>query len=170
MHRIDEPFLNSVAYTDSCLGAFVDTLRNSPRWDNLLLIFVADHTMRYPAGIQEYEVKRHHIPMLWCGGAVKEPRVIENYASQIDLAATLLGQMEIDYSDFAFSKNMADTTQHPFAYYTYNDGLGYVDAENRVVYDCSADSWLLKEGPQADACGKSAQAFLQKLYDDLGTR
>ena len=45
MHRIDEPFLNSVAYTDSCLGAFVDTLRNSPRWDNLLLVFVADHTM-----------------------------------------------------------------------------------------------------------------------------
>ena len=170
MHRIDEPFLNSVAYTDSCLGAFVDTLRNSPRWDNLLLIFVADHTMRYPAGIQEHEVKRHHIPMLWCGGAVKEPRVVENYASQIDLAATLLAQMKIDYSDFAFSKNMADTTQHPFAYYTYNDGLGYVDAGNRVVYDCNAGAWLLKEGPQADACGRAAQAFLQKLYDDLGTR
>ena len=46
----------------------------------------------------------------------------------------------------------------------------YVDAENRVIYDCDASDWLLKEGPQADACGRSAQAFLQKLYDDMGSR
>ena len=135
-----------------------------------MIVFVADHTMRYPAGIQEHEVKRHHIPMVWCGGAVRGHRVVEDYASQIDLAATLLAQMHIDYSDFAFSKNIADTTQRHFAYYTYKDGLGYVDAENRAVYDCDSESWLLKEGAQADTCAKSAQAFLQKLYDDLGSR
>ncbi len=170
MSRLEHPYLNSVAYTDSCLGAFVDTLRQSPLWENLLIVFVADHTMRYPAGIQEHEVKRHHIPMVWCGGAVRGHRVVEDYASQIDLAATLLAQMHIDYSDFAFSKNIADTTQRHFAYYTYKDGLGYVDAENRAVYDCDSESWLLKEGAQADTCAKSAQAFLQKLYDDLGSR
>ena len=170
MHRLEHPYLNSVAYTDSCLGAFVDTLRQSPLWNDLLIIFVADHTMRYPDGIQECEVKRHHIPMVWCGGAVRGHRTVETYASQIDLAATLLAQLHIDYSDFAFSKNMADTTQHTFAYYTYKDGLGYVDAENRVIYDCDAGDWLLKEGPQADDRARSAQAFLQKLYDDLGSR
>lgn len=170
MSRLEHPYLNSVAYTDSCLGAFVDTLRQSPLWNDLLIVFVADHTMRYPAGIQEYEVKRHHIPMIWCGGAVRGHRVVEDYASQIDLAATLLAQMHIDYSDFTFSKNIADTTQRHFAYYTYKDGLGYVDAENRVVYDCDSESWLLKEGPQADTCAESAHAFLQKLYDDLGRR
>ena len=108
--------------------------------------------------------------MVWCGGAVRGHRVVEDYASQIDLAATRLAQMHIDYSDFAFSKNIADTTQRHFAYYTYKDGLGYVDAENRAVYDCDSESWLLKEGAQADTCAKSAQAFLQKLYDDLGSR
>ena len=170
MRRHEDPYLNSVAYTDSCLGAFVDSLRLTPLWDDLLVVFVADHTMRYPAGIREDEVRRHHIPMVWCGGAVKGHRVVERYASQIDLAPTLLAQMHIDYSDFSFGKNVADTTQRAFAYYTYKDGLGYVDAENRVIYDCELQQWTLSEGSEVADRQKSAQAFLQKLYDDLGSR
>ena len=69
MSRLEHPYLNSVAYTDSCLGAFVDTLRQSPLWENLLIVFVADHTMRYPAGIQEHEVR--DTIYLWYG--VAEP-------------------------------------------------------------------------------------------------
>ncbi|MBQ8422915.1 MAG: sulfatase-like hydrolase/transferase [Coprobacter sp.] len=170
MRRLDNLYLNSVAYTDSCLGAFVDSLRLTPQWDNTLIIFVADHTMRYPAGIKEHEVRRHHIPMIWCGGAVRGHRVVERYGAQTDLAATLLAQMQIDYSDFSFSKNMADTAQRAFAYYTYKDGLGYVDEATSVVYDCESQQWIVSEGPDTVACRAAAQAYLQKLYDDLGNR
>lgn len=40
MSRLEHPYLNSVAYTDSCLGAFVDTLRQSPLWENLLIVLL----------------------------------------------------------------------------------------------------------------------------------
>ena len=73
-----------------------------------MVILVADHAMRYPAGIQEADILRHHIPMVWTGGVIKSPRVIYDYASQIDIAATLLGQLGISYDDFIFSKNLAN--------------------------------------------------------------
>ncbi len=49
--KFDHPFLNAVNYTDSCLGDFVNKLKTTDLWDNTLIIFVADHTMRsYPEG------------------------------------------------------------------------------------------------------------------------
>ena len=169
-HHFDDPYLNSVAYTDSCLGAFVDRFRQTPQWDNTLIILVPDHAMRYPAGVQEADIIRHHIPMVWCGGVVKNAKVVSDYASQIDIAATLLGQMNIDYSDFKFSKNLADSTQYKFAYYTFKDGFGYLDSDNKVIYDNEAEKTVLSEGASALEKEVAGKAYLQKLYDDLGSR
>ena len=169
-HRFDDPYLNSVAYTDSCLGAFIDRFRQTPQWENTLIVLVPDHAMRYPAGIQEHDILRHHIPMIWCGGVVKGPKTITDYASQIDIAATLLGQMDIDYSDFRFSKNLADSTQYKFAYYTFKDGFGFVDSESKVIYDNEAGKTILSEGDTAKNKETYGKALLQKLYDDLGSR
>lgn len=169
-HHFDDPYLNSVAYTDSCLGAFVDRFRKTPQWDNTLIILVPDHAMRYPAGVQEPDIIRHHIPMVWCGGAVRGAKVVKDYGSQIDIAATLLGQMNIDYSDFKFSKNLANSSQYKFAYYTFKDGFGYLDSENRVIYDNEVGKAILSEGVSASEKEVAGKAFLQKLYDDLGSR
>ena len=43
----DEKFMNSVYYTDKCLGDFVEKLRKRDDWDNTLVIMVADHGVRY---------------------------------------------------------------------------------------------------------------------------
>lgn len=169
-HHFDDPYLNSVAYTDSCLGAFVDCFRQTPQWNNTLIILVPDHAMRYPAGVQEPDIVRHHIPMVWCGGVVNGPKVINDYSSQIDIAATLLGQMNIDYSDFKFSKNIADTTQYKFAYYTFKDGFGYLDSNAKVIYDNEAGKVVFSEGDTTGSKENAGKAFLQKLYDDLGSR
>ena len=126
--------------------------------------------MRYPAGVQEPDIIRHHIPMVWCGGAVNNPKEVSDYSSQIDIAATLLGQMNIDYSDFKFSKNIADTTQYKFAYYTFKDGFGYLDSDAKVIYDNEAGKVIFSEGDTTGSKEKAGKAFLQKLYDDLGSR
>ena len=68
-HHFDDPYLNSVAYTDSCLGAFVDCFRQTPQWNNTLIILVPDHAMRYPAGVQEPDIVRHHTyGLVWRSG------------------------------------------------------------------------------------------------------
>ena len=72
------------------------------------MVIVADHAYPYPYGIAGNAVGRHRIPMLWTGGAVKRPAVVDTYASQTDIAATLLAQMGIAHDDYPFSRDIFD--------------------------------------------------------------
>ena len=105
-HHLEDPYLNSVAFTDSCIGSFVDKLKELPVWKNTLIVLVSDHGYRYPSSLTDYEPRRFHIPMIWLGGAVKEPAVIETYANQTDLAATLLSQLGLPHDQFIFSRDI----------------------------------------------------------------
>lgn len=41
--RLDDKALNAFAYTDSCIGEFMNRLRDSRLWDRTVVIFIADH-------------------------------------------------------------------------------------------------------------------------------
>jgi phosphoglycerol transferase MdoB-like AlkP superfamily enzyme len=170
-HRLTHPYLNSVAFTDSCLGNFIDKLKDTPLWKNLLVIFVADHGFRYPEHLTEYEPARYHIPILWIGGAVKKPVKIETIASQMDLAATLLGQLDIPYRDFLFSKNILDAHCPTYAFYTFSNGFGFIDSTGVSTYDNDSNHPIFQNpiegGMERIEKGKT---LLQTLYDDLGNR
>ena len=40
MNRLEDKYLNSIAYTDSCVGDFVEKLKRLPVWDNTLIVFI----------------------------------------------------------------------------------------------------------------------------------
>ena len=170
-NRLKDPYLNSVAFTDSCLGDFIDKLKKLPLWNNTLLVLVSDHGFRYPASVKEHDPKRYHIPMLWLGGAIKEPRVIANYGNQTDLAATLLYQLDLPHKEFTVSNNMADSLQPAYAFYSYNNGFGFIDTTGVSVYDCESEKPLIIK-PEAgnEIRLNNGKALLQTLYDDLGSR
>ncbi|GHV50585.1 sulfatase [Bacteroidia bacterium] len=169
--RLKDPYLNSVAFTDSCVGNFIDRLKETPVWDNLLVVFIADHGYRYPATLTEFEPARYHIPVLWVGGAVKQPAKIETIASQTDLAATLLSQLDIPYSGYTFSKDILDPKYEVFAFYTFSNGFGFVDKSGASAYDNDSNRPVM-ESPQegGEARSEKGKALLQTLYDDLGNR
>lgn len=170
-HRLENPYLNSVAFTDSCLGHFIDGLKRTPAWKNLLVILVSDHGFHYPADLTDYEPRRFHIPMLWLGGAVAGPRVIDTYANQTDLAATLLNQMGLPHEEFIFSKDIFDPAYPPYAFYTFPNGFGFIDTTGVSVYDNESNRPLLAvpaEGNEERL--DKGKALLQTLYDDLGGR
>ena len=168
---LKDPYLNSVAFTDSCLGDFIDKLKKLPLWNNTLIVLVSDHGFRYPASVKEHDPKRYHIPMLWLGGAIKEPRVIANYGNQTDLAATLLYQLDLPHKEFTFSNNMVDSLQPAYAFYSYNNGFGFIDTTGVSVYDCESEKPLIIK-PEAgnEIRLNNGKALLQTLYDDLGSR
>ena len=168
--KFDDKYLNSVAYTDSCLGRFVDELKATPQWNNTLVIMLPDHCMHYPASISIADPGRYHIPMVWIGGAVRQPKQVDVYGSQIDLAATLLGQMNISSSDFSFSKDMLNADNPHFAYYTFKDGFGYIRDTVQYVYDCEANQALFIQNNPNLQFQNQGKAFLQCLYDDLSSR
>lgn len=168
--HFDDPYVNSVAYTDSCLGSFVDELKQLPEWDNTLLILVPDHDMRYPYNIEYYAPERHDIFMIWAGGAVKERRLIEKICSQADIATTLLSQLNIDTKDFPFSRDILAPTYKQLAFYTFPNGFGVIDTSGYTVFDCGSMHTMLQQGPNSDSLTTKGQAILQKLYDDIAAK
>lgn len=164
----EDPFLNSVHYTDACIGQFMDSLKQTPYWDNTLVVFLADHCMgSYPSGVEHYSKKRFHIPMIWSGGAVAQHQEIKDFATQADLAATLLGQMDINYSKFKFSKNILSPKENKFGFYSYNNGFSFFDEKGSVIYDNDSENIIEQTGE--DYTDK-AKAIFQEMYRDLGER
>ena len=171
-HHFDDLYINSVAYTDSCLGAFLDDLRATPAWDNLLVVGVPDHCFaRYPATIQNHEPLRYHIPCFMTGGAVAAPRIVETIASQTDLAATLLSALGLPHDDFVFSHDIMSPDVPHFAFYTWPDGFGMLTDSCRYIQDNAHDGHALSgsDDPHGTA-ERRGKAYLQTLYDDLAAR
>lgn len=168
MHRLRDPYLNSVAYTDSCLGVFINEFRRSPLWKNTLLVFVPDHAMRFPATIENTDPDRYKIPLIWAGGAVRKPMRIDRIGGQIDIAATLLYQLGIDHSAFTFSKNLLNRNSPEFAFFAFVDGFGFITPGKEVVYDHDQKKVVL--GSEKSEEFLKGKALLQCLYDDLSKR
>ena len=160
----DVPY-HAFAYTDSCYGDFIDRLRETPAWDNLLIVTVADHGFNWrPMNSPDFP----RIPFLMMGGAVREPKRIETLMSQTDLPAIVLGQMGIPHEDYTFSRDvLGDTYRTPFAFNTFNNGFNLCDTTGCTVYDNVARRAVSGADPHREAMGK---AILQTLYHDMKAR
>lgn len=160
--KFDDPMLNAMAFTDACLGRFVERVRQTPVWDDLLVILIADHAYPYPYGIANSDALRHRIPMLWLGGAVRRPAVVETYGSQSDLAATLLAQLGIAHGDFLFSRDLFDPARPKFGYWCFNNGFGMADAGGTTIFDCTSARVISPDSTAAQL--RDGKAMLQTTY------
>lgn len=169
-HKFKDPFLNSAFYTDSCLGKFIDRYKQTKYWKNTVFVLVPDHAMRYPASITNHEIERFQIPLILIGGAIKKPVKIDTYASQIDIAATILYQLGLPHKDFTFSKNILNSKSPHFGYFSFPNGFGMTTSQNQLIFDCEANKVVLDRGKKKNLNQKPAKAYMQKLYDDLAKR
>ena len=160
--KFDDPMLNAMAFTDASLGRFVERVRQTPVWNDLLVILIADHAYPYPYGIANSDALRHRIPMLWLGGAVRRPAVVETYGSQSDLAATLLAQLGIAHGDFLFSRDLFDPARPKFGYWCFNNGFGVADAGGTTIFDCPSARVISPDSTAAQL--RDGKAMLQTTY------
>lgn len=170
-HRLEDKIPNAFAYTDECLGKFVDRLKQTPAWKDLLVICLPDHGFYYPREGSNAMPRFYHIPLLWLGGAVKQPMQVDKIMNQTDLAATLLGQLGLEHTAFTFSRNVLGSDyKYPFAFYSFNNGFSFRDSTGVTVFDNNSGSILFDE-PEADESRlDKGKAILQTVYDDLGNR
>lgn len=160
--RHDDPAANAFAYTDSCLGAFLDRLATSPRWDETLVVITPDHYGCYPKGLEE--ASRHHIPVIMTGGALARHGRISTPASQSDLAATLLAAVNLPSDKFPFSRDILSSPSPSMAFFSEPDFAATVGNDGHITR-------LNITGDTADAPSDSAsitiEAYLQTLYSYL---
>ena len=164
----NDPIRNSFAYTDNCLGNFINKLKQLPQWDNLLIICIPDHSLIY--NLKQPD-DRFRIPMLWIGGAVKSSKNIETIANQTDLPATLFGQLGLPHDDFTFSRNiLGNKYTYPFAFFTFNDALGFRDTTGITIFDNESGKTTTDIPVSSTNRLKGGQAILQTVMDDFGKR
>ncbi|MCQ2348515.1 MAG: LTA synthase family protein [Paludibacteraceae bacterium] len=163
--RFEHPYLNAVAYTDSCLGAFMDTLRQSPVWDSTLVVMVADHGYAYPDGTLAYDTLRYKIPLVLSGGAVCAPQQIQTLCQQVDWVPTVLHQMGLDASMFPFAKDILDKRISPFAYYNFVDGFALLTDTAVTVVDAKVEQVIL--GSDDKTLVHQAKALTQRIMETI---
>lgn len=164
--RFEDKVLNAMAFTDDCLGRFLDRLYESDMWDNTLVIVVADHACLYPETMGYNTSERHHIPMLWTGGAVSGARRVVDYMSQIDISVSLLSQMGIHEKEL-LGRDVFSRSPYKFGYWTFNDGFGVIDQKGCLVWDCVTDSALVSTGEESEYKAAIGHALLQKTFQRI---
>ena len=97
--------------------------------------------------------------------------MIDRLMTQSDLAATLLAQLGLSYRAFPFSRNiLAGNYTYPFAYYTFNDGFGFIDSTGVTVME-NVGANILEEHPApSEERVRRGRALLQTTHDDLSRR
>lgn len=166
----DDKILNAAAFTDECVGEMIERWRASEEWDNMLVILIADHGIAYPAELQAGELERQRVPMLWTGGALKPSyrgATVETFASQADLAATLLGQTGLQTDDFSFSKDIFDSRIPHYGFWSFNNGFGIITSEGYLRYNCTSDSPIEHSGECAECLTLDGKALVQTMHKDL---
>jgi phosphoglycerol transferase MdoB-like AlkP superfamily enzyme len=170
IRHFDDEVINSFYYLDQCIGDFINNFRKSKAWKNTLIVMLPDHGIPHN-GIDESSSLMNHIPMIWVGGAVKEPRQIDKVCNQTDLPATLLGQLGISHDEFSFSRDVLSSTYtRPFATHTFDDGFSMVDSTSFVCYDFVSNKVIAEEGRKNEQLLTLGKAILQAASKDFNNR
>lgn len=164
-----DKYLNSVAYTDSCLGVFLDGFRKSPLWANTLVIVTSDHGTLPPGPTDITDPASYRIPLIWSGGVVDSLQKIETICMQSDFSVSLIRQLGWEADSSRFAKDFF--TSHPHAFYMLDTGWGYVIPEGNYYFDQNRRDFV----PDPANDGKSvdlnvAKAYMQVLHDDFISR
>ena len=171
IHKLDDEVNNAFYYLDQCIDNFINGLKKAPQWQNLLVIMIADHGINHKDIDEQKPLERNNIPMLWVGGAIRSPRIINTLCNQTDLCATLLGQMQLPHDDFTFSRDvLSKTYTHPTAVHNYNNAQLLVDSTGCILYDFDAKRFTVNKAQDAENLLRINKAILQKTTNDLISR
>lgn len=163
----EEMFKSAIYYTDSCLGEFIKGYKECGLWENTLFVLVADHSTRTVGGSHDAnDPNTFKIPFMMFGGAVSvKDSVLYNIGSQVDVAETVLAQLNIPTDDFKFSKNLLADSVAQFAYFSHGVAAQVANSVGTTLYDIKG-----KEFQRQDSLNRGTEelkAWLQVVDDDI---
>jgi len=95
----------AVKYTDYAIGQFIRKSSDKPWFDKTIFVIVADHQAG-SAGKRTLPVNRYHIPLWIYAPRQLTPKLVSSLSSQIDIAPTLLGLLNMSYRSCFFGRDI----------------------------------------------------------------
>lgn len=172
----EKNYTESVHFSDKYLGAFLDEFSKEKAYKNTLIVIVADHSHNSIKQWNPADAMHHKIPLLFLGGALDTQWIGKKFSpivSQLDIAKTLLNQMQIDDSRYPWSRNIFCNKFPSDAYYVFFGGVGYINnigyaatyIQNRpYVHHSDMNDSLFT------SMAKKANAFQQLVYENVRLR
>ena len=148
----EDKYVNSVAYTDRCLGEFMESVKDEDWYTNTLFVIVADHSHNSPKGWRVAQKERYKIPMLWIGEVIQEEYKGTQHGkmgSHIDITPSVLAQLNMDISAYRWGNNLFNPTTKSAVPYAFHKGYGLIlpnanyafsESYNKVFESIAVDS------------------------------
>jgi phosphoglycerol transferase MdoB-like AlkP superfamily enzyme len=167
----EREYINAALYTDHCLGDYFRQAAKEPWFDNTLFIIVADHSHNSYRNWHPQSKQYHKIPLLFYGNVIRDEykgTIWHKLGNQHDIAATLLAQMGLPHEKFTWSKNLFNPYSPDFAYFSTDDGVGWIRPDCWFSYDKKPDyyNFFQMKMETKDSVLREGKAYLQVVFSE----
>lgn len=132
-------YRSTAFYTDTMLFDFIEKAKKQPWFKETIVLVTSDHGHVYPTEIYGLDKpERYHIPLFIFGGALKKEyqgTKVDHVVSQLDVASTLAGFVDVSASRFPYSQNLFAKQRGHTAFYNSNGTFGAINNEAAASYD-----------------------------------
>lgn len=166
-------------YADHAIGYFIDELKKRPYFDDTMVVIVADHGARV-YGRASIPLPTYEIPFMVYSPKHIAPRRFDGLTSQLDVAPTVLGLLNISYDSQFFGKDsLIGDAASRIGMLNHNRDiavlrneqlaqLGFGKTHSMIAYDPATRA--LSRLPDDDNALRDAQSLFQIAYDVYNTR
>jgi phosphoglycerol transferase MdoB-like AlkP superfamily enzyme len=172
-NSLPNKFRSTSYFVDEALYQYIQDTKKQDWYANTIFIVTADHGHRLPKENEAYQPNKYHIPLLIFGGALKDKfkgKIIKKYGGQIDIASTILNQLNITDTAFKYSKDLLNPTVKGFAFYNWDNGFGYIDENKAISYDPTSNKTIFKNSKtnqnEEVIAVEKAKALMQSVFED----
>ena len=162
-----DPYVNSIAYTDSCLGVFFNKIKNEKWYDNTLFIIVSDHSHSTPINRRVAQKERFKIPMLWYGNVLHDKyKGVSNeiLSSHIDITPTLLSQLNYKDDSKYFGNNIFKLNKK-YVPYSFVRGYGMINDFSSYAFSITYDKPFEIDIKKDSNIIRNTELFMQYSFD-----
>ena len=162
-----DEYVNSVAYTDKCLGDFMESVKNEDWYANTLFVIVADHSHNSPIKRRFAQKERFKIPMLWYGEVLDanyQGNEWSSLSSHLDIAPTILNQMDINVDNDYFGADILGNNSG-FIFYCFGSGYGMIKEDGNSAFSIKYNKFIESNFNDSNIVSE-AEMFLQYSFDE----
>lgn len=154
-----------VEYADWAIRQFMQEARKQPWFENTIFVLLGDHGKLVGSPDCEIPQSCNHVPLMIYGKGIK-PEIRQEPGGQTDVAPTLLGLLNMSYTQNDFGINLL-TEQRPYVYFSADNLIAATDTTHLYIYS-PHDRQEFKYKKQGNALqlvtGEDSTFYVMKKY------
>lgn len=154
-----------VEYADWAIRQFMQEARKQPWFENTIFVLLGDHGKLVGSPDCEIPQSYNHVPLMIYGKGIK-PEIRQEPGGQTDVAPTLLGLLNMSYTQNDFGINLL-TEQRPYVYFSADNLIAATDTTHLYIYS-PHDRQEFKYKKQGNALqlvtGEDSTFYVMKKY------